>query len=177
MSMRKTTKILFTASVLLNIALLGALGGKIYKEAKRHPWKQVKEELSPESRNIVARNFRATHRQMWQTHQEGKALRKKMENILKAEELDEEAFRKNAAKLAKLKEKMNEARLESMVGLANTLPYEDRAKIADKMSRAMKPRRPGEHRLRDGSQQKRFWAPPQPHTVPVPKPDEKPAEE
>jgi uncharacterized membrane protein len=177
MSMRKTTKILFTASILLNIALLGALGGKVYKDAKRHPWKLVKEELSPESRNIVARNFRATHRQMWQTHKEGQALRKKMDKILKAEEFDEEAFRKNAEKIAKLKEKMNKARLDSMVDLAKTLPYEDRVKIADKMARAMKPRGPGEMRKRDSAARQKFWTPPQPHTVPVPKPDEKPEAE
>ena len=55
--MSKRFKILLTGSLLVNVLLIGMVGGHFYKRWASHPWHQVKEELSPETRNHVGRVF------------------------------------------------------------------------------------------------------------------------
>lgn len=174
MSMRSSTKVIFTLSVLLNVVLIGVVAGGVIKDLRKQPWHQAKEELSPESRSIVARNFRATHNDMRDIREQSQKLREQMKDIFKAEVFDVEAFDKAALKMDELKQKMHQRKIESIRELAQSLPQEERVKMADKLARGMEPRKPGQKRGKNAEKRGRDWSPPQPQTIPVPLPDSKP---
>ena len=175
--MRKSTKIIFTLSILLNVVLIGVVVGGAAKQYKAHHWHKVKADLSPESRNIVARNFRAAHRDMADVRGKAQKVRKDMESIFKAEEFDEAAFDKAVKKMRALKEQMHERKIEAVKELAKSLPQEERKKMAGKLARSMELKKRGGMKKRRRDFESRDWRPPQPQSVPVPFPQSKPAEE
>ena len=60
--MSKNMKILFTCSVLLNVLLLGLAGGIAFFDHHRDPVAKMQEGMSPEGRNIVARQMQSAFR-------------------------------------------------------------------------------------------------------------------
>ena len=60
---QKHMKGFLVVSVLVNILLIGMVGGHVYKKWSSHPWHEVKAQLSPESRNVVGRTFQSAVRE------------------------------------------------------------------------------------------------------------------
>lgn len=135
--MRKSMKILFTASVLLNVVLLGVGGGMAYKHWAEHPWQKLKRDLAPETRNVIARNFRATHKQIKPLAEQAHQGREKLMEIIQAEEFDGAAFDDAVSEMQENQEKVMDIKIDTMKKIAAELPAEERAKMAKKFVSAL----------------------------------------
>ncbi len=135
--MRKSLKILFTASVLLNVLLFGSHAAITYKHWANHPWQQAKSGLSPEARNVVARSFRASRDEIKPLAKKARAERQKLMKVFQAEEFDEEAFDKIVEDMQKHQSEIMTLKIQTMKDIAKELPPEERAKMAKKFVEAL----------------------------------------
>lgn len=132
--MRTGIKIIFTISLLLNVLLLGAVGGHFYVRWKQHPWQDVRAELSPESRNHAARIFQGAFRDIRGVGDEARKARAELVNILSAEEFDAEAFDRQAEKLAAARARITALKIAATKDVALELDPQERAKMAQRMT-------------------------------------------
>ena len=146
--MRKSMKTLFTISVLLNVVLLGVLGGIAYKHWANHPWQKVKSDLDPETRNVIARNFRSTHKEIKPLAQRAHEQRETLMEIFEAEEFDADAFDAAVAAMQENQEKVMDIKIDTMKRIAKELPPEERVKLARKFVSALE-RDHKRHKSRD----------------------------
>lgn len=133
--MSKNIKILFTASLIFNLLLLGIIGGHALDRYKKHPWHQTKEQLSPESRNLVGRTFQSAFREMKPIGDEARKVRAELVKILSADDFDEEAFNRQAEKMLEIGGQMDAHKMETVKTLATQMNAEDRRLMANKMTR------------------------------------------
>jgi len=131
--MKKCFKILLSVSLLANVLLLGFVGGHIYKRWAHHPWQSMKQELSPETRNVVGRAFQSTFKDMKPLGDEARKARAEMLKILSAPEFDEAAFDAAAAELAKTQDEMTALKIQATKDVAKLMSAEERVKMADRM--------------------------------------------
>lgn len=139
--MSKTLKIIFTVSIILNVLLSGAVGGVIYKEWRYHPWHEIKKELSPEAKNLVARSFQQGRREAGPSIREAMSDRRELVKILEAKEFDAEKFQAKAEELQKIQGKLTDIKIEATLELARELSYEDRKKLAENIARTFSGRK------------------------------------
>ena len=133
--MNKRTKTLLTVSLLLNILLIGVVGGHVYKKWADHPWHEVKKELSPESRNVVGRTFQSAFREIRPLGEEARKARASLVKILSAQEFDEDAFDEAADKLVKIRGDMTALKIQASKDVAKELSVEERKKMANRMAK------------------------------------------
>lgn len=141
--MSRRFKIILTISVCLNLMLLGVLGGMFYKKLQ---WRRgavaiAQADFSPEGRNVVARNFRAAHRDMGDKFQQSRAKRKALVEMLKQEDFDEQAYERNVQELKTIQNDLMGRKMEMLKKLALELPPEDRQKITAKFIKPYGPKR------------------------------------
>lgn len=133
--MKKRFKILLTASLLINVLLIGFVGGHIYRKWANHPWQEVKQELAPQTRNVVGRTFQSTFREIRPLGDEARKERASLVKILSAEEFDEAAFDKAVEHLTGLSEQMMALKIKATKEVAGELSVEERRKMADRMAK------------------------------------------
>lgn len=133
--MKKSVKILFTGSVLLNVVFLGLIGGHFYHMMADHPWNEVREELAPESQNHVARTFQNAFRAIREEGDKARKSRAALVQIISAKDFDAKAFDKVAAELAESKERITVIKMNATKEVAAQLSQEERAKMAQRMTR------------------------------------------
>lgn len=133
--MNQRIKIIFTVSVLLNVVLIGLAAGYAYKSWAAHPWHKVKEQLEPETRHIVGRNFQGAFRDIRPLGDKARKVRAELIKILSADEFDEEAFEREAKKLQGLRGDMVDIKIETVKKLSRELGIDERVKLADRMVR------------------------------------------
>ena len=131
--MSRKFKILLSVSLVLNVLLLGMMGGMLYK---KHQWRQyrsvaVASDLSPEARNIVARNFQAAQRDMKNSFRRSKKARNDVIKLLKKDEVDEKRYERAIEALKKTQGDMIERKMEMLYQLSRELPPEERKKISE----------------------------------------------
>lgn len=132
--MDKTTKIILSSSLVVNLLFAGLIGGHVYDRFKRHPWQETKEQLSPESRNLVGRTFQNAFREIKPLGDEARKVRAELVKILSADDFDEAAFDAQAEKMLEISGKMDAHKVETVKTLAMQLSPEDRRTMADKMA-------------------------------------------
>ncbi|HOO82331.1 MAG TPA: periplasmic heavy metal sensor [Alphaproteobacteria bacterium] len=132
--MDKKIKIVLVGSVVLNLLLGGMVGGHVYKRWSAHPWHEVKEQLSPESRNLVGRTFQSAFREIKPLGDKARKARVDLVKILSADDFDEEAYDKAAAKMLEIGGEMKAHKVETIKTLAAQLSVEERRKMADRMA-------------------------------------------
>lgn len=132
--MKTGIKIIFTVSLLLNVLLLGVVGGHVYAQWKDHPWQDVREELSPEARNHAARIFQSAFRKIREVGDEARKARGELVKILSAETFDAKAFDKEAAKLAEARAEITTLKIAATKEVAMALDAQERAKMAQRMT-------------------------------------------
>ena len=133
--MTKCLKALFTASLILNVLLLGLVGGHFIQSLNDHPWWEDRQDLKPESQNHVAAVFQGAFREIREVGDEARKSRAEMVKILSAEKFDEKAFDQTARELAKSKEQMTEIKMKATKEAAKELSQEERTKMAERMTR------------------------------------------
>lgn len=133
MKMNAHSKGLFTASIILNVVLLGVIGGHVYTRWQEHSWREIREEIAPETRNLVAKTFQDAFRDIRAVGGEARKTRAEILKILTAEKFDEKAFDKQAKKLMEQRVQITATKVRSTKALAKKLSAEERAKMAERM--------------------------------------------
>lgn len=144
--MSKRLKIILTVSILLNVVLIGVGAGHAYKHWSSHSWHKVKQEISPEARNVAGRTFQQAFRDIRPLGQEARKARGDLVKILSADEFDEEAFDKAVERLSSVKIKIQDAKVQATRNLAMQLSVEERRKMAERMAKMVGGGR--EHRVK-----------------------------
>jgi uncharacterized membrane protein len=133
--MSKRLKMVFMVSLILNVLLIGVVGGLAYKKWSAHPWHKIKHELSPETRHIVGRNLQSAFRDIKPLGNKARKARADLVKILSAEEFDGEEFDKAAARLVDVQDEMRAKKIAVTKEVAEQLSYEERQKMADRMTK------------------------------------------
>lgn len=132
--MNKNIKIILAVSLVLNVLLLGMAGGHAYTRWSAHPWHEMKQQLSPESRNLIGRTFQNAFREIKPLGDKARKARAKLVKILSADEFDEAAYDTVAAELLEIGGEMKTHKVDTIKTLASQMSVEDRRKMADKMA-------------------------------------------
>lgn len=135
--MNRRLKLFLTLSITLNILFIGMIAGWSIQRWNAHPWQSVREELDPQSRNIVARIFQKARRDIHEQAAIARAARKDMIATLKAETFDEQAFDKNLTRMREAQKEVMNRKAETVKELAKALPVSDRQKLAAHLARAL----------------------------------------
>ncbi|MFP4314129.1 MAG: periplasmic heavy metal sensor [Alphaproteobacteria bacterium] len=144
--MSKSIKIVFTASVLLNVLLIGILTGMAaqkYAERKER-LTQMTHEMSPEGRHVVARTMQKAFRDGQGQMREMRRMKKQIRDILTEEEFDAQAFEEASRKMQSMMEAMGEKRINVTKDMAEDLSQEDRAVLAERFSKGFRGANPDE---------------------------------
>jgi uncharacterized membrane protein len=132
--MNRCAKILFTVSVVLNVVLIGVIGGHFYMRWQENSWQEVRAEIAPESRNLVARTLQKSFRDIRAVGDQARKTRAEILKILSAEKFDEKAYDAQAKKLMEQRVKITAIKVKSTKELAKKLSPEDRANMAQRMT-------------------------------------------
>lgn len=128
--MRKSHKILFTLSVVLNLVLLGVVGGHMAKRYHDTPWNEMKETLAPQTRDLLKASFEGKREKIHALMREMREKKKNMEAIFSAPEFDVAAFDAAVADWQEFNKNTTQGKMESFKAIMAQLPQEERAKLA-----------------------------------------------
>lgn len=134
--MTKTMKIIFTLSILINLVLIGAVGGNFYKHHKKHGL-PIPKELSVESRAKLEENMKQSRGEM---REQFKALKKNhevLQNIVSAEQFDHEAYKVAVNKILDAKDELGRQKAEMMGNVLSELSLEERKKLSAKLLKSL----------------------------------------
>jgi uncharacterized membrane protein len=138
----KVIKFMVTMSVLLNVLLLGTLGGMAYKKYADHQERrEIKESLTPEARHLMARTMQQNRSEIRAIMQESKRLQEDLVEVMSAEEFDEAAFDKAIEKLKDAQERVAGVKIEATRKLAQELSAEERKRLSKRLSNIFEKRR------------------------------------
>ncbi|MCB1783638.1 MAG: periplasmic heavy metal sensor [Alphaproteobacteria bacterium] len=131
-NLSKRVRVVFTLSVLLNVLLLGLAAGQGYKMMmdEPKPWDEVKENLAPETRDLLKSTLRARIGEIKPVFQSMREQKKALEAVLMADTFDSDAFEAVAKNIRGLEEKIDDHKLETVRALASQLPAVERRKMA-----------------------------------------------
>ncbi len=147
--MNRRMKLIFTASVLLNIVLIGVALGLLYKFCQDIP---IARDMSPDARNFVARTYQNGREEVKPLIQEVKARRKNVERILTADEFDRKAYDRAVDDLLATQAKIMRHRADTMGKALTDLTDDDRKKFSRQVIDGLTPGRPGKGRNHHKSQ-------------------------
>lgn len=128
--MSKTIKVIFTLSILLNIALLGVVAGMAAKRLHDPSWNEIKAQLKPETQALMRQTFVAKRDKIWTTIRTMKEKKKQMEDILGAPEFDAAAFDAAVKDWQAFHAVTTKGKMETFSGVLQQLPQEERKKLA-----------------------------------------------
>lgn len=132
--MKKSVKIIFTLSIILNLLLLGVMGGHVYRMKHEHrPWDEVKESLAPETHQVFKEAFKGKGKEIVPFIRDVRQKKRAVKEVIVAEEFDSAAFDMAARELLALKESFSNSKMKFIEGVLSQLPQEERVKLADHM--------------------------------------------
>lgn len=132
-------KTIFFASLLLNVVLAGIMLGMASGHMGRK-WhdsydQSALESLPPETRKLfdsTVEKARTDNRQIWKQMRE---LREETLHILQAASFDAAAYQQHMDKMRELRDQAMQHKADAVKELAGALPADQRAKLADMLSR------------------------------------------
>lgn len=136
--MSRIVKVVFTLSILLNLVLAGVIAGAVMHKIQSHPLRQAAKDFSPESQNLIARNFQDARRDMRDTFRELRSAVYRIDETMQAKTFDPEEFNRAAEKLSDIQGRMLERRLDIIRELGTALPPEEREKLGMKLLRRLR---------------------------------------
>lgn len=144
--MSKTFKIIFAASIILNILLAGVVIGTYSHDFKRkvlirHDIDEVIEEFPADKRALVTEAMESLRERTMETKKEIRAKRKEIVEILTAPEFDPALYDKEVAGLHTLMNKLGSEFADTARGLALNLDQDERKALAEVIMK----RRGGKH--------------------------------
>ena len=130
--MKKSVKIIFTLSIILNLLLLGLIGGHAMRvRGEPRPWDEMKTALAPETLGVLKTTFKDKRKDIFPLFKEARNIKQQMKSIITAESFDLAAFDAQAKALQDLNVQFSEHRLEALRDILSQLPQAERAKLAD----------------------------------------------
>lgn len=138
--MNRRMKIIFTASLLLNIVLVGIGAGLFYKYCQDVP---IPADMSPEARNFVARTYQEGRADVRPLIDEVKARKRAVEAILMADAFDVKAYDAAVEGVLETQSKIMHHRAATMSRALEELSTEDRHKFAKQVLEGLSHKRPG----------------------------------
>lgn len=128
-------KIIFTLSLVINILLLGILGGQAYrmKHGGHGSWGTLREKLTPETRALMKQTFKDKKPEIFVIFKEVREKKKALIEVYSAEIFDPVAYDAAARDLQQLGIKIANHKLETFKELGAQLPQEDRKVLAQKL--------------------------------------------
>lgn len=131
--MSKTTKLFFTLSVLLNLSLVGIVGGHALRQAQEGDWGSfASEDLSPETRQIMRQVYKDKYQEIWDMRADLRRKKGDLKDVIFAEEFDVKAFKKAASEIKKQNDRAFESRIDSFTKVLQKLPKAEREKLAQR---------------------------------------------
>lgn len=133
--MNKKMKIIFTLSLVINILLLGMLGGQVYrmKHGGHGSWGDLREKLTPETRALMKQTFKEKKPEIFAIFKEVREKKNALIEVFSAEVFDPVAYDAAARDLQQLGIKIANHKLETFKELGGQLPQEDRKVLAQKL--------------------------------------------
>ena len=126
--MTKTLKVIFTISVLLNIAFAGLVSGHYAKKMKK--WEAFHSELAPETHEVIKATLKNKHdiiRKKRKMEREKLAV---ISGILNAEEFDEAKFKDAIEDWREFQNGVIDGKTDTMIRIASQLPQAERQKLS-----------------------------------------------
>jgi uncharacterized membrane protein len=134
--MSKTTKLLFTLSIVANVLLLGAAGGMAFKDYKANVvWREANNQMSSEGREMMRTSFDRMHSEMTPLFNDMRESREALKQVLAQEKFDPTQFDLAAQNYRNIRRQMAEKMSDVTKQLASNLPPEDRQTMADHLVR------------------------------------------
>lgn len=133
--MNKKIKIIFTLSLVINILLLGILGGQAYrmKSGGHGSWGTLREKLTPETRVLMKQTFKDKKPEIFAIFKEVREKKNVLIKVFSAEVFNPRAYDAAARDLQQLGIKIANHKLETFKELGTQLPQEDRKVLAQKL--------------------------------------------
>ena len=128
--MSQKIKIIFTLSFLLNILLVGYIGGQEYKKHKKPDFKHS---ISRESQALLKSNMRSHKRAMQEDKRNLKSIKKELGEIVEADDFDKEKFTTQMNLLLEGKHNISKKKAVHIAQTLEQLPKADRAVIFKRM--------------------------------------------
>jgi uncharacterized membrane protein len=115
--------------------LLGAAGGMAYKKWQDNPWHSAKNDMSPETQEMLKQRFGEMHKEMEPLFAEMKKNRNEMRALLQQQEFDAVRFDLVTQNYRKMRREMSEKMSDVTKQIASQMPAQDRQKMADQFVR------------------------------------------
>lgn len=126
--MGRAFKVFFTASVVLNVFLVGVVGTHVIM---RHtPWMDMRQNMSPETKEKMRELFKGNKAQRQEERRRVHDRVKAVQDILSAQVFDRQSYERAWSTLIEERMQMMERRMTQFGDIAEGLAQEDRAAIA-----------------------------------------------
>lgn len=128
----KKTKVILTVSLLVNVLLMGTIGGMAYKmsEGMRADFHAMRESLAPETRDLMKKTFMEKRKKIFAMKKEVRQRKNHLEEVMGAENFDPVVFDLAAKEFIDLNYKMSLDKIETTRELSEKLPQAEREKLA-----------------------------------------------
>lgn len=128
--MSKKLKILFTISVLLNLAFIGIVVGHGLKRYHDSPWQEFRQQLSPETQAVMRKTFEDKKDRIFSAIRTMREKKKNLVGIISAPEFNVQAFDAAVQDWQGFNQKMMQGKMETFKGILTQLPQGERQKLA-----------------------------------------------
>lgn len=132
--MTNAIKVIFTVSLAINLLLLGAVGGHVYKENQRH---KPPVELDAESKQAIKQNIKQSREAMRDRMREMKTHKDALKKVITAEDFDIKAYNEAIGKMLDMKDGLARERAENMGKTLAKLPKEEREKLTGRFMQGL----------------------------------------
>ncbi len=138
--MNRRMKLIFTASLLLNIVFIGVGAGMLYRFAKEEV--PIPGQMSPEARHFIARTFQEGREEVKPLMEQLKSRRAAVESIITAKEFNVKAYNAAVDDMLDSRDAVSRKRAEIMGRALVDLPAADRQKFAKRILDGLEGRKP-----------------------------------
>ena len=128
--MNRSMKIIFTLSLLLNVLLIGVVGGAAYKRWQGAPHAAHRAAQDPAFSHKMGRAMAESRKGQEGLFREMRAARKEMYEVLGADTFDEAAFMAASDKMRKVQAQMFDARNDVTLKMAREMSAAERKELA-----------------------------------------------
>lgn len=124
--MSQKIKIIFTLSFLLNILLIGFIGGQVYQKNQKHDFKH---NISAQSQALLEKNMKQHKQVMKKDMRHLKSIKTELRNIVEEDDFDKEKFIAKMNILLEGKHNLSQKKAAHIAQTLEQLPKQDRLVI------------------------------------------------
>lgn len=141
--MKKSIKIIFTLSLLLNLILMGVVGGGLYKKYERHT---LPSEFGENVRSTLKENVKKSRQEIRAQFKEMRQYSEALKEIINAPEFDQEAYKAITGKILEGKDRVARQKADVMGNTLAELSQEERQEISAHIIKRLGPKHGRKHK-------------------------------